>query len=153
MKEASIEAQRKQYEVLSGAVTTKKVGKHTYRIPFMTKWANWRISGYMVGQKFGDSKLSTNIGLMRESEKLQCRIIACALLVRWWKVLLFERIYAWILMNRLTEQEYGELMSVVVDRMGVGFFFQNIKTIENLNSLTRKMTKTELQSLFQAELK
>ena len=153
MKEASIEAQRKQHEVLSGDVTIKKVGKHTYRIPFMTKWANWRISGYMVGQKFGDSKLSTNIGIMSESEKLQCRIIACALLVKRWKVLLFEKIYAWILINRLTEKDYSELMPVVIDKMGVGFFFQNIKTIESINSLTRKMTKIELQSLFQAEPK
>lgn len=149
-KEASLQAQKKQGEILLNTPTKIKVGNTTYKVGFMTKYANWRISGYLVGQKIADSSLATNIGLMKESEKLHCKAIACALLRKYWKIKLFEWIYWRIIMIRHTEKEGNELLSAIVEKMDVGFFFQTTKTVENLNSLMKKMTKTEAQLLFQA---
>lgn len=152
-KEASLFAQSWLGGLLLKKKTKIEVGGRTYRIPQLYKYTNWRISNYLVQQKITDSNLESNIAIMRDNEKIHCKVIACGLLAGYWKIKLFEWIYWRILFIRLTEEHSSKLLSAIVEKMDVGFFFQTTKIAEKLNSLLRKMTKIEAQSLFPAEPK
>jgi hypothetical protein len=90
---------------------------------------------------------------MKEGTMLHAKIAAYGLLCSWSKIKLFHWIYWRILWHRHTEKEMNQLLSAVVEKMDVGFFFLTTETTENLNSLMRKMTKTEAQSLSLPEQK
>lgn len=145
--EASLKAQKKQGDLLLDKSTKVRIGKHAYKIRYMRGYTNALISSCMVDVKIATSDVPRTIGLMKEGTKLHAKIAAYGLLCFWFKIKLLHWIYWRILWYRHTEKEMNQLLSAVVEKMDVGFFFLTTETTENLNSLMRKMTKTEVQSL------
>ncbi|MEN6413730.1 MAG: hypothetical protein ABFC84_13375 [Veillonellales bacterium] len=152
-KEASLKAQKKQGDLLLDKSTIVPIGKYTYKIRYMRTYTNALISSLMVDVKIATSDIPRTIGLMKEGTRLHARIAAYGLLCTWLKIKLFHWVYWRIIWIRHDEQEINQLMSAVIEKMGVGFFFLTTETTENLNSLMRKMTKTEAQSLSLPEQK
>lgn len=143
MQEASIEAQEQQGALLLDKAVRIKVGTHTYRFKPMRKYTNWRISFHLVSQRKINADLATNIGLMRTYQIDQAKVLSLGLLNSKIFITLFHWAYWRILLWRLTEKDYQTLLGEVIQRMDVGFFFLNIETAEKINSLTKKMIKTE----------
>ena len=152
MQEASINSQHEQGALLLNKAISLKIGKHIYRFKPMKKYTNWRISFHLVSQKRANPDLAATVGAMRFYQKEQAKVLSLGLLNNYWLIFFFHQMYWRILFHRLSEEEYSQLLSAVIDRMDAGFFLLNIETAERTNSLMRKQTLEEV-STSQAELK
>lgn len=146
MQDSPIDSQYEQGALLLNKSISLKIGKHTYRFKPMKKYTNWRISFHLVSQKRTNHDLAATVGAMRFYQKEQAKVLSFGLLNNYWLILFFHWIYWRILFHRLSEEEYSQLLSAVIDRMDAGFFLLNIEIAERINSLMRKQTPQEVST-------
>lgn len=117
------------------------------------------ISKYVVHQvEFETTETAEIIAKMRPNLKLQYKAISIAILNNpaWggWKGFLNIKLSHWfhwrLLRWKYDPSEMQDILSVVIEKMGVSFFFQNTTLLKQMDSLKKKRTKTEVE-LLQAE--
>lgn len=149
----SLLMEQKQYELAHDIPFVLKMGKHTYTCHYTKEWVSARIS-YAIAKCVPNPKadVSELIKLMSRNNTLPSRCVAYLLLGSWWKIIAFHWLYWRILYVRHTSFEIHQGLNAVFNAVDVGFFFQNMILLDQMNTLKKRMSKEELEQLYQERL-
>ncbi|MFR9165952.1 MAG: hypothetical protein ACLVKO_06950 [Dysgonomonas sp.] len=153
-QDANAEMQKKQYEIDNDMPFSLKLGKHTYKVPYLKDWVGNRIS-YEIAKKnevlAEDNDPKAVIHSMKVTGDLPAKVISLAILGSWIKIKLFHWFFWRYITVTTTKSEQKLALEQIVDSLELSVFFYNIISIENMNQLKMKLTKVEA-SQYRAEL-
>lgn len=159
-KEASPDAQLEQIKLAYGRPSKVEVLGKKIKIRPITSAAMDIMSSYLVKQvEINVAETAELIAKQKPNLKLQCKAISVALLsdsrlngfAGWFKVSFMHWFHWRKIFWSYSSGEIGIVLSKIVEQMNLVFFYQNMGLTKGLNSLQKKRTKAEAESL-QAEL-
>lgn len=162
-KEASIQAQMEQARMIFKEPYYVNSGTKQFEVRPITCRNSARFGYYAVRQVLIEEPTQPNlIAAAKTNLKLQCKAISIALLSdsRWIGLIgVFKRLFVFpfhwrMLYNSLDNADLNALFIAAVEKLGNGFFFQNLTLTQQMNPMTKKKTKEEVEAeLSQAEQK
>jgi len=150
MKQPSAAAQKKQYDIQNDTPFDVPVGKKVYKCRYTKDWTSHRISIEIVNASPNPiASVSEMVNLMSTQITLQSKVLSLLILEKPWKIRLFHW-YFWRKLYRTTgSRDKSDALLKVYEALDLGFFFQNTQLIVEMNTLKKRMTKTELKQLSQ----
>lgn len=149
IKQPSAEAQRKQYELSNDKPFVVKIaGGRKFRCRYLKEWTAGKIS-YLIVQRDPNPKAEAKemIALMAKNNTIASKCVSLLILEKPWKIRLFHWYFWRWIYRRSVARELSEALLVVYEALDLQFFFQNMTLIVEMNTLKKRMTKTELKQL------
>jgi len=157
--EPSPSAQLEQLRISQSGVSVVDLGDRKVKLRPITSAVSDRMSGYLVRQvDLSTSETPELIAKQKPNLKLQCKAVALAILndnrmrgfFGWFKVNFLHWIYWRKIFWTYTSGDIFKVLTSLVEKLNLVFFYQNIALTKGMNSLERKKTKEEVR-LSQAE--
>lgn len=144
----SAAAQKKQYEIREDIPFIVTVGKKQFKCRYLKEWTAGKIS-YLIVQRDPNPKASTKemVALMSKNNTISSKCVSLLILEKPWKVRFFHwYLWRWIYKHS-TARELSAALMTVYEALDLSFFFQNMTLIAEMNTLKKRLTKTELKQL------
>lgn len=145
----SAAAQLKQHEISNDIPFTVTVaGGKVFNCRYLKEWTAGKIS-YLITQRDPNPKADSKemIALMAKNNTIASKCVSMLILEKPWKVKLFHwYFWRWIYRKSIAS-EMSEALLTVYKALDLQFFFQNMTLIVEMNTLKKRMTKTELKQL------
>jgi hypothetical protein len=145
----SAKAQRKQYEISKDIPFVVSVaGGKKFKCRYLKEWTAGKIS-YLIVQRDPNPKAEAKemIALMAKNNTISSKCVSLLILEKPWKIRLFHWYFWRWIYRRSVARELSEALLVVYEALDLQFFFQNMTLIVEMNTLKKRMTKTELKQL------
>lgn len=143
MKQASLEAQERLYEIDNDIATPIKLGKRTFYVKDVKQSVSNRISLLNVRREKLLGKEGMEEAATTANSEISSKILSLAILGTPKKIRMFHWFLWRYIYNSFTYKEATEAVSSIYGKLQLGFFFQSLVYIEEMNSLTKKLTKVE----------
>jgi len=148
-KSLSPEAQKKQYEISKDVpfIITVANGRK-FNCRYMKEWTAGKIS-YLIAQRDPNPKAEARemIELMAKNNTIASKCVSMLILEKPWKIKLFHwYFWRWIYRKSIV-RELSTALLTVYEALDLSFFFQNMQLIVEMNTLKKRLTRTELKQL------
>jgi hypothetical protein len=127
-----------------------QLGRRTYHCRYLKEWVSGRIS-YLIADSEPNPEADARemLRLMRKNNTKTSKCVSLLILGSFWKIILFHWLFWRLIYIRRTGRELNEALVTVYEAMDLSFFFQNTVLLDQMNTLRKRMTKTELKQLSQ----
>ena len=148
-KPLSAEAQKKQYEISNDVPFVVTVaGGRKFNCRYLKEWTAGKIS-YLIVQRDPNPKADARemVALLAKNNTIASKCVSMLILEKPWKIKLFHwYFWRWIYRKSIVRELSSALMTVY-EALDLSFFFQNMQLIVEMNTLKKRLTKTELKQL------
>ena len=144
----SAAAQRKQHEIKEDIPFVVTLMGREYKCRYLKEWVAGKISYEIV--KSGANPIADAkelIKIMADQKALASKCIAMMILEKPWKIEWFHWWFWRKIYRNNSARDLTEALTKVYAALDLSFFFQNMILLDQMNILTKKMTKTELKQL------
>ena len=148
---------REQIRVAYNEPSELEINGKTFKVRPITGAVADKMSGYIVKQVDVNTPPQGPELIAKQSPnaKLQAKAVTLALLndprwggfLGWLKVNLFFRVYWRKIFWSFSPNDISMVLNHIIDKLGLVFFFENMISTKGLNTLEKKMTKKEVESL------
>lgn len=152
MKEANLDAQEQLYNIDNDVPTPIKMGKRVFMVKDLKQSIANRISLLNVKREKLLSLDGSNIeSSTKENGKITSKVLSLAICGNPIKAF-FLHAFLWrYIYHSFSYKETSEALYGIFSKLQLGFFFQNLALIEEMNTLTKKLTQKEAK-LYRQEL-
>lgn len=143
-------AQLRQHEIANDIPFMVTLGKKTYPCRYLKEWTSGKIS-YLIADVDPEPKADAKemIALMAKRNTLASKCVSMLILGSYWKIKLFHWYFWRSIYRNNTGRELTEALTTVYEALDLSFFFQNSILLDQMNTLRKRLTKTELKQLSQ----
>jgi hypothetical protein len=126
------------------------LGKRTYHCRYLKEWVSGQIS-YLIADSEPNPQADAKemLKLMRKNNTKHSKCISYLILGSFIKIILFHWLFWRLIYIKRTGRELNEALITVYEALDLSFFFQNSILLNQMNSLKKRMTRTELKQLSQ----
>jgi hypothetical protein len=150
MNFTSKEGQLKQHEIRYDVPFEVYLGSKKYHCRYLKEWVSGQIS-YLIAKcdPTQSAEVKDVINLMVNRNTLSAKCISMLILGSYWKIKLFHWYFWRYIYRNYSSRELTNALTQVYEALDLSFFFQNSILLDQMNTLRRRMTKTELKQLSQ----
>lgn len=148
-KPLSAKAQKKQYEISKDVPFKITIsGGRNFRCRYLKEWTAGKIS-YLIVQRDPNPKAEAKemIKLMAKNNTIASKCVSMLILETPLKIQLFHWVFWRWIYRKSVARELSAALLVVYEALDLSFFFQNMQLIVEMNTLKKRLTKTELKQL------
>ena len=141
-------ARLRQHEIKEDIPFIVTLGKKTYKCRYLKEWVSGKIS-YIISKRDPNPSADAKeiIKLMEMNNTLASKSVSMLILGSYWKIRLFHWYFWRKLYRNNSGRELNEALLVVYEALDLSFFFQNMILLDQMNTLKKRLTKTELKQL------
>lgn len=147
------ETQQKQYDIKYDVPFVVQLGSRSYNCKYMKGKPQDMISYLHLSHKTIDTDdIKDILAVLKHNNRIHAKCVAIMILNSYWKIKLFYPFFWRWLFHTYSSKDFTDAMQQVMESAGTEFFFQNSLFLAQTNTLKMKLSRQEVEQLYQEQV-